>query len=182
MGSTFILNVRIWQKPLKTFFQQGTHLFTSNTSMCKSQLPLSARFLCTRDSVSIPDGRYKNKGNSTHGGVKKSTTRHRDEGLWDNAMIGKKVRQTPAFPKSVFAAGTAKRTAEMLRRKSALLSPDEEDHVEELRGRSARGAGRRHRRFFPHFSEVCFEVAPQCVGRIILAAGVRLCASHVCIT
>lgn len=153
MGSTFILNVRIWQKPFKTFFQQGTHLFTSNTSKCKSQLPLSARFLCTRDSVSIPDGRYKNKGNSTHGGVKKSTTRHRDEELWENGMIGKRktstVRQTPAFPKSVFAAGTAKRTAEMLRRKSAVLSPDEEDHVEEQRGGSARGAGRRHRRFFP---------------------------------
>lgn len=149
MGSTFILNVRIWQKPFKTFFQQGTHLFMSNTSMCKSQLPLSARFLCTRDSVSIPDGRYKNKGNSTHGGVKKSTTRHRDEELWDDAMIGKRktstVRQTPAFPQSVFAAGRAKRTAEMLKRKSALLSP-EEDHVEELRRGSARGAGRRHTR------------------------------------
>lgn len=152
MGSTFILNVRIWQKPLKTFFQQGTHLFMSNTSMCKSQLPLSARFLCSRDSVSIPDGRYKNKGNSTQGGVKKSTTRYRDEELWDDAMLGKRkttVRQTPAFPKSVFAAGTAKRTAEMLRRKSPLLSPDEEEHEEELRGRSARGAGRRHKRFSP---------------------------------
>lgn len=153
MGFTFVLNVRIWQKPFKTFFQQGTHLFMSNTSMSKSQPPLSARFLCSRDSVSIPDGRYKNKGNSTHGGVKKSTTQHRDEELWDDAMLGKRktstVRQTPAFPKSVFAAGTAKRTAEMLSRKSPLLSPDEEEHVEELRGGSARGAGRRHRRFSP---------------------------------
>lgn len=145
MGSAFISNVRIWQKPLKTFFQQGTHLFMSNASMCKSQLPLSARFLCSRDSVTIPDGRYKKKGNGSHGGVKKNTTRHRDEELWDDAMLGKRktssVRQTPAFPKSVFAAGTAKRTAEMLKRKSPPLSPDEEEHAEELRGGSARGAG-----------------------------------------
>lgn len=54
------------------------------------------------------------------------------------------VRQAPAFPKSVFAAGTAKRTAEMLRKKSAFLSQDEdEENVEESRGLSARGAGRR---------------------------------------
>lgn len=178
MGSTFILNVRMWQKPFKTFFQQGTHLFMSNASMCKSQPPPSARFLCTRDSVSIPDGRYKNKGDSTHGGVKKSTTRHPHEELWGDAMTGKRktstVRQTPAFPKSVFAAGTAKRTAEMLRRKSALVPQDEEDHVEEPRGGSARGAGRRHMRFSP-FSEVSLRL-----HRSILAADVRLI--HVCVT
>lgn len=108
--------------------------------MCKSQQPLPARFL-------IPHGRNQSKATSAQGGAKRSAFRHRDEGLWDDAMTGRgkasSVRQAPAFPKSVFAAGTAKRTAEMLRRKSAFLSQDEDDeNAEESRGLSARGAGR----------------------------------------
>lgn len=141
MGSTFMFSVRIWQRPSKAFFQQGPHLCTSSAAMCKSQQPLPARFL-------IPHGRNQSKATSAQGGAKRSAFRHRDEGLWDDAMTGRgkasSVRQAPAFPKSVFAAGTAKRTAEMLRRKSAFLSQDEDDeNVEESRGLSARGAGRR---------------------------------------
>lgn len=147
MGSTFLFSVRIWQEPLKAFFQQGRRLCTSNTAMCKSQLtPHFARFLSSKESAPIPHGRHQSKANIAQGGAKRSTFRHRDEGPWDDAMTGRgkasSVRQAPVFPKSVFAAGTAKRTAEMLRRKSALLSQDEDDEsVEESRGLSARGAG-----------------------------------------
>lgn len=147
MGSTFILKVRICQKPLKAFFHQGTSaFFTQKTSMCKSsQLPLVARFLCTRDSNSNPGGRHTDRRNSGQGGVKKNTIRHREEGSWDDAVKGRGkssfIRQSPSFPKSVFAAGTAKRTTEKLRRKAALGSQDEEQHVEEPKGRSTR-AGR----------------------------------------
>lgn len=144
-----MFSVRIWKGPLKAFFQQGPRLCTSNTAMCKSQLPLLlARFLSSKESVSILHGRHQSNANSAQGEAKRSTFRHRDEGPWDDAMTGKgntsSVRQAPVFPKSVFAAGTAKRTAEMLRRKAALLSQDEDDEsVEESRGPSARGAGRR---------------------------------------
>lgn len=141
-----MLRVRICQKPLKAFFNQGLDVFTSNTLMCKWQLP--ARHLCTKESVSSPQGTHQNKGSSAHGGAKSSNTRHLDKRLWDVATTGSgkppiSVRQTPAFPKSVFAAGTAKRTAEMLRRKAAPQSMREDQvDVEESRGLSARAAGK----------------------------------------
>lgn len=120
-----MLSVGIWQNRFKTAFQQGTRLFLSSPPGCKS---LPAPSLCTK------------------GGAKRNPARHRDDGLWDDALTGRgnasSVRRAPAFPKSVFAAGTAKRTAEMLRRKSALLSRDEDDeNVEVSRGLSAKGAG-----------------------------------------
>lgn len=145
MGSTLMFRVRICQKLLKAWFIQGPYVFTSNTPMCKWQPCLPARFLCTKESVSSPQSRHK--GNSAHAEAKRSTTRHLDEGPWDVATTGRgkpsSVRHTPGFPKSVFAAGTAKRTAEILRRKSALRSQDgDQVDVEESRGLSARGAGR----------------------------------------
>lgn len=145
MGSTLML--RICQKPLKAFFNHGLYVCT-NTPMCKWQSSLPARSLCTKESVSTPHGRHRNKGSGAHGGAKRSNIRHPDEKVWDAAMTGRGkppsfVRQTPAFPKSVFAAGTAKRTAEMLRRKSALQSQDEDQvDVEDSRGLPARGASR----------------------------------------
>ncbi|XP_032357144.1 mitochondrial ribonuclease P catalytic subunit [Etheostoma spectabile] len=145
MGSTFILKVRICLNPLKAFFYRGSLAsFTLNPSLCKSpQLPLSARFLCTRDTKSNPGGRQTDKSNSgrTDGqsGVNNGTIRCRDEELWDGAVKGKDKSSTlwqrPSFPKSVFAAGTAKRTAEMLRRKQ---------HVGEPEGRTTRGAAKVH--------------------------------------
>lgn len=148
MGSSFILKVRICQKPLKPFFHQGSSaFFTQKTSLCKSsQLPFSARFLCTRDSSSNPGGRHTDRSNSGQGGVKNNTIRHQAEESWEDAANGRgkraTLRQIPSFPKSVFTAGTAKRTAERLRRKAALVSQDEQQQVEEIKGRSTRGAGR----------------------------------------
>lgn len=134
MGSTFMFSVRICQKPLKAWFHRGPYVFTSNTPKCKRQTSLPARFMCTERIVSIPHGRPQ--GNSAQGGAKRSN-----------------IRQTPAFPKSVFAAGTARRTAEMLRRKSALRSQDgDEVDVEESRGLSARESGKGEARTF---SQVC---------------------------
>lgn len=153
MGSTLMFRVRICQKPLTAWFIQGPYVFTSNTPTCKWQPCLPARFLCTKESVCSPHSRDKSKGNSAHAGAKRSTTRHLDEGPWDVARTGRgkpsSVRHTPAFPKSVFAAGTAKRTAEILRRKSALRSQDgNQVDVEESRGLSARGAGRGGESFY----------------------------------
>lgn len=142
MGSTFILKVRISLKPLKPFFRQGSSaFFTPNTSLCKSsQLPLSARFLCTRDSNPSPGSREMDRRN--RGGVRNGTIRRREEEMWEGAVKGSgkssTLRQKPSFPKSVFAAGTAKRTAEMLKRKAALGGQDEEDPE----GRTARAAGK----------------------------------------
>ncbi|XP_070698617.1 mitochondrial ribonuclease P catalytic subunit [Pempheris klunzingeri] len=135
MGSTLILNVRICVNPLK-------HFFTLKTSLWKSsQLPLSARSLCTRDTNPNPGGRLT--GGQRRG--KTDTIRRREEEFWDDAVEerGKSfaVRLRPSFSKSVFAAGTAKRTAEMLKRKAALVSQDEERRVEEPK-RTTRGAGR----------------------------------------
>ncbi|XP_074548216.1 mitochondrial ribonuclease P catalytic subunit [Halichoeres trimaculatus] len=123
MGSTLILKVRIFLKPLTPFLNQGK-LYTPIASLSKtSQLPFSVRSLCTRDSDPNPR-------NSGQGFVRKSAFRGRDEAFWDDDGKGKgkafTVRQKPAFPKSVFAAGTAKRTAEMLERKTALASQDDE--------------------------------------------------------
>ncbi|XP_034531497.1 mitochondrial ribonuclease P catalytic subunit [Notolabrus celidotus] len=139
MGSTLILKVKIFLKPLTPYLHQGT------LSVCKSsQLPLSARFLCTRDSNPKPDGRQAEPKNRGQGFVQKSAFRRRDEGSWDDGGKGKGVtsnlRQKPVFPKSVFAAGTAKRTAEMLVRKAALVSQDKEEHEEEPEERRPRRA------------------------------------------
>lgn len=46
------------------------------------------------------------------------------------------VRKMPSFPTSVFAAGTAKRTAKMLKMKTSLASVDEE-----LERRTSKSAG-----------------------------------------
>lgn len=147
MGSTIILKVRICQKPLKTLFHLGSSAFlTQKTSPYKSlQLAPSARFLCTRDSN--PGGREINRRYSGQGGTKKTTIRQREEESWDDAVKGRgkaaTLRQRSSFPKSVFAAGTAKRTTEILRRKAVLVSWDEEQPVKEPKERPTRGTGSR---------------------------------------
>ncbi|KAK9533352.1 hypothetical protein VZT92_008474 [Zoarces viviparus] len=150
MGSTWILKVRICLKPFKPFFYQGSSAFyTLNTSK-SSQLPLSARFLCTRDTNPIPGDRQTNRGNSGHtdgqGGVNNSTNRRREGELWDGAAKGRgrssPLWQRPSPPKSVFAAGTAKRMAEMLKRKTSQVSQDEEQDGGKPEGRTRRGAAK----------------------------------------
>lgn len=136
-----ILTVRICHKPFQTFCQQGSSAFTTlKTSLCKSsQQPLSARFLCTRDRNPNPGVRQADTRNSGQGAGK--NTRRREDESWGDTQKGRgktsTLRQKPSFPKSVFAAGTAKRTAEMMIRKPALVCQDEE----EPEGRMTRGAG-----------------------------------------
>lgn len=147
MGSSFILTVRICQKHLNPFFRQGTRTFFAQKSfLCKSSpLPLSARYLCTRHSKSNPGSRHTDGRNTGQGALKKDTIRHRQEELWGGTR-GKSsnLRQKPSFPKSVFAAGTAKRMSEMQKGQVALVSQDDEQLVEEPKGRSTRGGGRTH--------------------------------------
>lgn len=122
MGSTFILLFRTCQKNLKPLVQGSSTFFTHNTFLCKSHQHL----LGTRNSDSGPGNGQKDYGYAAKG-REKSTT----------------LRQRPSFPKSVFAAGTAKRTSEILRKKAALLSQDVEQQDEEPKGRSTRGSGSR---------------------------------------
>ncbi|XP_034418879.1 mitochondrial ribonuclease P catalytic subunit isoform X2 [Cyclopterus lumpus] len=146
MGSTLILQVRMCLKPFKPFFYQGRSAFyTLNTFLCKSpQLPLSARFLCTRHTTPTPGGRQTDRGNSGQAdgqeGVRNSSNRRREEELWDGAAKGRgkssSLWQRTSPPKSVFAAGTAKRTTEMLKRKAP---QDVEQHAGEPEGRTRRG-------------------------------------------
>ncbi|XP_035530564.1 mitochondrial ribonuclease P catalytic subunit isoform X2 [Morone saxatilis] len=141
MGSTLILTVRTCQKPLKSLFHQGSSaLFTLKTPLCKSsQRPLSARFLCTRDNNPHPGGRQTDGRiggqNDGQGRVRNGTIRCREEEQWcDNVKERDEsptFLQKPSLPKSVFAAGTAKRTAEILKKKAALVSPDEEQQEKE---------------------------------------------------
>lgn len=140
MGSSFMLKFRICQKPLKPFFHQGSSaFFTQKTSLCKSY-----NF--------NPGGRHTERSNSRQEGVKNNSFSHWKEESWDDAGNGRgkraTVRQRPSFPTSVFNAGTAKRTAEIMRRKAALVSQDEQQQVEEIKGRSSRGAGRTYRTLF----------------------------------
>lgn len=148
MGSSFILTVKICQQHLNPFFHQGTKTFLAQKSfLCKSsQLPLSARYLCTRHSKSNPGSSDTDGRNSGQGALKKDTIRHRQEELWGSTR-GKSssLQQKPSFPKSVFAAGTAKRMSEMQRRQVALVSQDDEHLVEEPKGRSTRGGGRTYK-------------------------------------
>uniref|UniRef100_UPI003AADE337 mitochondrial ribonuclease P catalytic subunit isoform X1 n=1 Tax=Centroberyx gerrardi TaxID=166262 RepID=UPI003AADE337 len=148
MGSRLISKARICLKPLSPVFHQGSSgLFTIKTvaSLSKSpNLPIAARTLCidgTKPSRQT-DRRIRGQTDGL-GGFKNKTIRHREEEEWrDGASEG---RQRPSFPKSVFAAGTAKRTTEMLRRKAASAYQEEEEEEkggEESAGRAARGAGK----------------------------------------
>ncbi|KAK2891538.1 hypothetical protein Q8A73_017203 [Channa argus] len=110
-----------------------------------TQLPLTAQFLCTRHTNPKLGRRLTDGQNSrqTDGqpGLRNGAIRHGKEEMKDDMEGSLKsftLRQRSSFPKSVFAAGTAKRTAEMLKRKSAVVSKDEE----KPETRTARGAGK----------------------------------------
>lgn len=154
MGSTLISKARTCLKPLKPLFHHGNPGFLI-ASFCKSpKLPPPARSLCSSDSDPHPGGRQTHRRNSGQndrlGGTKNSTVRHREEQLWvgmsEKRSKSFTLRQNPSFPKSVFAAGTAKRTTEMMKRKAAQASQEEEQEEEESAGRTIRGAGGRNHR------------------------------------
>ncbi|XP_042245299.1 mitochondrial ribonuclease P catalytic subunit [Thunnus maccoyii] len=129
MGSTFMLKARICLKPLKPFFRQGSSAFLTIKTPVPLAVPPTARFLCSRDT-------NPNKRNSRQAEGKHGTIRWAEEELWDGAVEGR-GKKKPSFPNSVFAAGTAKRTAEMLKRKAGV--PEDE---EEPARRASRGAGK----------------------------------------
>lgn len=135
MVSTLILKAIICQKPLRFIFCQGPSAFFTNRSfLCKSSAQdSSVRFLCTKDSDFNPSGRWTVRKYAGQSFKPQNTTRHKGEELWDDVVQARRMRSSP---KSVFAAGTAKRTAEMLRRKSPQVSQDEKDQLDQPTDRS----------------------------------------------
>uniref|UniRef100_A0A3Q1HAD9 Mitochondrial ribonuclease P catalytic subunit n=1 Tax=Acanthochromis polyacanthus TaxID=80966 RepID=A0A3Q1HAD9_9TELE len=140
MSSTLILKARICQKSLQPLIHQARPaLFTLSKSL---QLPPSARFLCTRNPNQTD---RKTRGQTDRQPrIENNAIRQGKGRLWNDAVDGRgkssTFRQKPSFPKSVFAAGTAKRTAEMLKRKASVVSEEEEE--DEPEQRTARGEGR----------------------------------------
>ncbi|XP_061600502.1 mitochondrial ribonuclease P catalytic subunit [Cololabis saira] len=114
MASNMISKARICLKSLHPFLhQECPTIFTLKSS---PKLFSSTRFLCTRDS------------NSKLGVTQ--THKRRNEQT-DTAVKNKALRQgREDFSKSVFAAGTAKRTAEKQKRKESLVSRDVEQDEE----------------------------------------------------
>ncbi|KAK2826348.1 hypothetical protein Q5P01_020562 [Channa striata] len=143
-----IIKVGICLKSVQPFFYQGRSGFLNiKAALWKSaQLPLTAHFLCTGHTNPKLGRRLTDAQNGKQtdgqGGLKNRAIRHRNEEMYDDAVGGRlknsTLQQRSSFPKSVFAAGTAKRTAEMLKRKAAIVSQDEE----EPERRTARGAGK----------------------------------------
>lgn len=136
MVSALILKVIICQKPLRFIFCQGPSAFFTNRSfLCKSSAPdSSVRFLCTKDSDFNPSGRWTDRKYGGQSFKPQNDIRHKGEELWDDVVQGRRMRNSS--PKSVFAAGTAKRTAEMLRRKSPQVSQDQKDQLDQPMDRS----------------------------------------------
>lgn len=122
-----ILKARRSLAPLQLLF--SPRKLTLNVVLCKSsQLTPASRFLATKDSKHNLDARLTNRETDKQGGMK---IRQRKKELWDDTVDEKRqsfaLKQRVSLSKSVFAAGTAKRTAEMLKKKAALFSQDVED-------------------------------------------------------
>ncbi|XP_061553139.1 mitochondrial ribonuclease P catalytic subunit isoform X1 [Phycodurus eques] len=124
MGFTVIINLKSCLRPALPFINQGSSAFLT--------LAYTAHIQCYMNWSSSP-GLSKDNSRQTNvqARLKNSTIRQRTDGLWDNVADGGgknfNPRQNPSIPKSVFAAGTAKRTAEMLRRKAGFC-PEENHH------------------------------------------------------
>ncbi|XP_077431552.1 mitochondrial ribonuclease P catalytic subunit isoform X2 [Vanacampus margaritifer] len=117
MGSSVILRFKLWIG----FINRGSSAFLA--------LPYTTQMQCSRDWRCGPELRKSNsKQTSVQGKLKNSTFRLRADGAGKNFTL----LQNVSVPKSVFAAGTAKRTAEILKRKAGLF-PEEENHVEPAR-------------------------------------------------
>lgn len=91
------------------------------------------------------DTRNSRPTGSGSDGIRNATIRPKEKG-WRNGVLegrgdGFALQERPSFTKSVFAAGTAKRRTEMLRRKAGLAAQDGEEEEQESAGRRARGAG-----------------------------------------
>ncbi|XP_011615155.2 mitochondrial ribonuclease P catalytic subunit isoform X1 [Takifugu rubripes] len=131
MVSASLLKIIICQKSSMSFFHRGlSALFPRKPFLCKPLVPHSSvRFLCTRDS-NFSSGRWTDR---KHDGRTKNTNRHKGQ-EWDDAVHGARMRNSS--PRSVFAAGTAKRTAEWQRRNSPLALGDKEEQWDQSADRS----------------------------------------------
>ncbi|KAM4723627.1 mitochondrial ribonuclease P catalytic subunit isoform 2-T2 [Anableps anableps] len=120
MGSTLLLKVRI--------------------CFMSPQLTSTARFLCTRAIKPTLGGRQVDKNNSGQTRIANKTIR---QGTEDGKSHKTSLLLQKSFTKSVFAAGTAKRTAELMKRKAPLVSKEEDQHEEEHGRRAERRTGKR---------------------------------------
>ncbi|KAM9707363.1 mitochondrial ribonuclease P catalytic subunit [Menidia menidia] len=141
MGSSWMLKVRVCLQPF--FNQERPAFLTVKTCLWQPpQLASSARFLCSRDTNQDLGGRQTEK-RSNPKSAGPGATRQARTGLWDEAVDGRNKRSAlkprPSFPKSVFAAGTAKKTAEIMKMKASLGSGNMELHEEEPEQRRTRG-------------------------------------------
>lgn len=134
MVSALILKVLICHKPLRFIYCQAASAFLTNRSFLFSAPDPSVRFLSTRDSDFNPSGSRTDRKDGGRSPQAPNSIRARGEELWADSVQGRRRRYSS--PKSVFAAGTAKRTAEMLRRKSPQISEDEEEQLEQPPDRS----------------------------------------------
>ncbi|XP_039898752.1 mitochondrial ribonuclease P catalytic subunit [Simochromis diagramma] len=137
MGSTFILKVRTSLKSSQLFFQHGRPAFSTLQppwvlSVCSREPSLTLGVRRTHRSSS---GQTKGQG-----GVRNSTIRSGEEDGTVNGGGDKRSAPRQRIHKSVFAAGTAKRTADILRRRAPLVCEYKDE--EEPERRSDRGAGR----------------------------------------
>lgn len=132
MVSASLLKIIICQKSSRFFFHRGlSALFPRKPFLCKPLVPHSCvRFLCTRDS-NFSSGRWTDR---KHDGRTKNTNRHKGREVWDDAAHGGRMRNSS--PRSVFAAGTAKRTAEWQKRNSPLALGDKEEQWDQPAERS----------------------------------------------
>uniref|UniRef100_A0A3P9HW91 Mitochondrial ribonuclease P catalytic subunit n=1 Tax=Oryzias latipes TaxID=8090 RepID=A0A3P9HW91_ORYLA len=127
MGSTFTLKVK-------------TSLRTSFLTLWKSaELLSSARFLCIRDTKSTLNGKQTDKRESrnTEGQTATKNSRQGRADLCNDDVDKNGTRSTlwqrSHLPKSVFAAGTAKRMAGLLKKKA---SPDyNEKEPQDMKGK-----------------------------------------------
>lgn len=136
MGFSVVFKARICLRPLQSFLHQGSSGFlTVKTSLCRSpQLPSPAQFLCTKDTNRSADLR-NSRQTERQSGTTSRTIRNGPNEWWDDTVDGRGKRQRSTFSKSVFAAGTARRTTEMLKKKAGLVPQDEEEpEVERTRG------------------------------------------------
>ncbi|XP_061897660.1 mitochondrial ribonuclease P catalytic subunit [Entelurus aequoreus] len=142
MGSTVILQLKKCLRTALPFINQG--------SPVSLVLPYAKLLQCYRGFNSSPGLRQPSNVNTgqtyVQGGLKKSTSRQRTQELWDRVTDGRGKNCTPriqkAFiPKSVFSAGTAKKTTEMLKRK-ADSSSGEDHRPDDLARRLTRGEGK----------------------------------------
>lgn len=151
MGSNLILKLRIYLKSLHPFVhEEFPTFFTLKTSLQKSpQLFSSPRLLCTGDcntnqTITLKVNR-KNQKTEGQGTVKNKAIRQTHKELLNDAGNGRSKEslflERPFFPKSVFAAGTAKRMADRMKRKASLVSEDVEQLEEGREYKAKKGAG-----------------------------------------